>query len=167
METVIIIFCVYLAICAGGVSWGYIKRERTDGYFWIGILLYLITMFWTGFLFLFKLPNDIASDKPEACSPSPGTQPDDDNSTKFFINQINKCDISLSISNKDGLKRLFRLLGILILAIEIIILLLLFPWAREKANKAKERIGTSRKKMSELAGKAKSAMFNKVEPPVE
>jgi len=166
METVIIIFCVYLAICALGTGYGYMNRERTDAYFWIGILLYLIQMFGIGYLFLFKLPNDIAEDKPAACSsPSPGTEPVDDNSTKFFINQIDKCHIDLSPSNKIGLKRLFRLLGIFILVIEIIILLLLFPWAREKANKAKEGVGSAGKKAAERARKAKSAMFDKVETP--
>lgn len=150
-----IIFLIYLAICIVGVVWGYMRRDRdrTDGYFWIGILLYLITMFWTGYLFWFKLPNDIAGDEPEACSPSPGTQYDDDNSTKFFINQIDKCDIGLSPANRTGLKRLFWLLGIFILAIEIIILLLLFPWARDKANRVKAGIGSAGRMVS---GRSKS-----------
>ena len=164
METVIIIFCVYLAICVLGTVYGYMNRESTDAYFWIGILLYLIQMFGMGYLFLFKLPNDIAEDKPAACSPSPGTEPVDDNSTKFFINQIDKCHIDLSPSIKIGLKRLFWLLGAFILVIEIIILLLLFPWAREKANKAKGGVGSAGKKAAESARKAKSAMFDKVDP---
>ena len=150
--------------------------------FWIGIILYVIQMIAFPYFLYNYLYKNIAGDKPDSCSPSPGTN-DDDDSTKFFFDWINKCNIDLSSSNKDKIKLLFQIIIVVKFLIDLIVLYFIFPFEREdfsgyakgKASSAGVAVAAAAKSAgkkaaegtTKAAGRAKTAILDKLEPPVE
>ena len=133
------------------------KLESTNGWVWIGIFLYIVQMIAFPYLIYIYVYKNITGEMPAACSsPSPGTDADDDNSTKFFVNQINKCDIKLTTSVKKGLRRLGLFFLALKIIIDLVILYFILPFEREelsgyaqrKASSAGERVASGAKSAS-------------------
>ena len=160
------------------------KFQSTNGWIWFGIFLYVIQMIVFPYFLYNYLYKNIAGDEPESCSPSPGTDPDDDNSTKFFFDWINKCNIDLSSSNRDNIKLLFQVIIFVKFLIDLVVLYFISPINRDtqfseytkgKASSAgdfvKEGAKSAGTKVAEgatkSAGRAKSALLDKLEPPVE
>lgn len=174
----LVMCCLYMIIV------GYIYKA---GWLWIdswqtfGLTLYVIQMiFFPILLEIFissYLFEKIEASEPTSCSPSPGG--DEDNSTKFFANQLNKCGFTITSSNKDGLRYLFLTILILKTFVDLFILYFIMPTkgvlakaagkklaagAKSAGQKAVVEAKSAGKKAAESARKAKSAMFDKVDP---
>ena len=107
------------------------RYETIDGWMIFGIVLYLIQMIAFPYFLYNYLYKNIAGPQPESCSPSPGTN-DDDDSTTFFADWIDKCSITLGTSsNKKGLRKLFLTIIVLKTLIDVIILGLILPKQRD------------------------------------
>ena len=153
------------------------ELQSTNGWIWVGIFFHIVQMIFFPYLIYIYVYKNITGDKPAACSPSPGTDADDDNSTKFFANQINKCDIKLTTSVKKGFRGLGLYFLVLKIIIDLVILYFILPFEREEfsgyARKQSDKIGEKvasgaksvGKKAAERVRKAKSATFDKVERP--
>jgi len=143
------------------------KFQSTNGWIWFGIFLYVIQMIAFPYFLYNYLYKNIAGDEPESCSPSPGTEADDDNSTKFFFDWINKCKINLSSSNRDNIKLLFQVIIFVKFVIDLVVLYFILPinrdtqfseYTKAKASSAGQAVASGAKSAGR---KAISAMSKK------
>lgn len=88
---------------------------------WLRILLYFIQTIISGYLFLWYLPGNITSDKPDNCS----SQDEESPEGKFFYSWIDKCDITLENDSKKYISWLFYGLGTIKLLFDIMMLYML------------------------------------------